>query len=129
MLNFLRLTSMILDYLRYTCLLPYLTSIFGVALKVYRTQHCMRQVRLHLIVSCVARSFSNQDSLHIHRRNSLEFYYIKSTYLFIYFVRKLSFLPLLKPLKMNCSEFFDIFERARWYLSCFNGQILLKAGM
>ena len=34
-------------------------------------------------------------------------------YLFICFVHKLNFLPLLKPLKMNSSEFSDIFERAR----------------
>ena len=38
-------------------------------------------------------------------------------YLFIYllvcFVRKLNFLPLLKRLKMNRSEFSDVFERAR----------------
>ena len=50
-------------------------------------------------------------------------------YLFICFVRKLKFLPLLKPLKMNSFEFSDIFERARQYLSCFNGQILPEAGM
>ena len=60
---FLRLTTIIVDYLRYTRPLPYLSSTLCVALKVYLTQHCMRQVRLHLIVSCVARSFSNQDSL------------------------------------------------------------------
>ena len=60
MLHFLRVT---LDYLRYTRPLPYVTFIFRVALKVYLTHHCMRQVRLHLIVSCVARSFSNQNSL------------------------------------------------------------------
>ena len=60
---FLRLTTIIVDYLRYTRPLPYLSSILCVALKVYLTHHCMRQVRLHLIVSCVARSFSNKDSL------------------------------------------------------------------
>ena len=50
-------------------------------------------------------------------------------YLFIYFPHKLNFLPLLKPLKMNSSEFLDIFERARLCLSCLNEQILLEAGM
>ena len=33
-------------------------------------------------------------------------------YLFICFVCKLNFLPLLKPLKMNSSDFSDSFERA-----------------
>ena len=50
-------------------------------------------------------------------------------YLFIYFVRKPNFLSLLNPLKMNSSEFWGIFEIARYCLSCFNGQILLEAGM
>ena len=49
-------------------------------------------------------------------------------YLFICFVHKPNFLPLLKPLKMNSSDFWDIFERTSWYLNCFNGQILLKLG-
>ena len=31
----------------------------------------------------------------------------------LFFVRKLNFLPLLKPLKMNSSKFLDIFARAR----------------
>ena len=63
MLNFWRLTTVILDYLQYRCPLPYLTSIFCVTLKVYLTHHCIWQVRLNLIVSCVAHSISNQDSL------------------------------------------------------------------
>ena len=63
MLNFLRPTAMIPDYRRCTRLLPYLTSIFRVALKIYLTNHCMRQVRLHLIVTCAARNLSNQESL------------------------------------------------------------------
>ena len=50
-------------------------------------------------------------------------------YLLIYFVRKPNFLSLLNPLKMNSSEFWGIFEIARYCLSCFNGQILLEAGM
>ena len=61
--KFFQLTIMILDYLRYTHPLPYLTSIFRATLKVCLTHHCMRQVRLQLTVSCIARSFSNQDSL------------------------------------------------------------------
>ena len=64
LVDFLKLTTVILDYLRYTRPLPYLTSIFRIALKVsLLTHHCMRQVRFHLILSGVARSFSNQDSL------------------------------------------------------------------
>ena len=43
--------------LRYTHPLPYLTSIFRVALKVYVTSHYMWQVRFHLIVSCAFRGF------------------------------------------------------------------------
>ena len=63
LLNFLRLTTMILDYLQYTHPLPYLTSIFPVAWKMYLIRHCMGHVRLQLIVSCVACIFSNQNSL------------------------------------------------------------------
>ena len=62
-LNFWRLTTVILDYVQYRCPLPYLTSIFCVTLKVYLTHHCIQQVRCHLIVSCIAHSISNQDSL------------------------------------------------------------------
>ena len=47
----------------------------------------------------------------------------------LFFVRKLNFLPLLKPLKMKSSEFSDIFEGATQYLSCFHGQILLEVEM
>ena len=44
LVDFLRLTTVILDYLRYTRLLPYLTSIFHVACKFYLTHHCIWQV-------------------------------------------------------------------------------------
>ena len=61
--NFLRLTTMILDYFQHTRILLYEISLF--------------------------------------------------IYLLICLVRKPNFLPLLKPLKMNSSEFSNIFERAR----------------
>ena len=45
----------------------------------------------------------------------------------VFFLCKLFFLRLLKLLKMNSSEFLDILELARLYLSCFNGQSFTRS--
>ena len=97
------------NYFRLSSLYPsfsHLTSIFRVALKVYLTHHCMRQVRLLLNVSCVARSFSNQDSLTLIKLPEILLYeFGLFIYLFIYLFCAL--------LKINSFESSDKFERIR----------------
>ena len=123
LLAFLWLTTVILDYLQYKRPFPYLTSIFHVAGKVYPIHHCMQQVKLQLIVSCVADFFSNQDSLLFELNKILS----NSAIRIFFFFAQAKFLALLKSLKMNSFEFSGIFATPRKYWSCFREQLLLEA--
>ena len=92
-LNFLRLARVILEYLRYTRNLPYVTSIWRVASKVYLTHGCIHGCIYGCKTSKTSRILLHEIGL--------------------FLLHKLNILPLHKLLKMNSSEFSDIFDRAR----------------